>query len=808
MRGKWSNSQTNIISSPSLNLKHGREEIYKPKLLKHSQSVRAMKTYNEMPVDVNFQNEIDLCLFTPPKYDSASVSRVSIGSDNKSNEHNFYEYATVGTMSAANSGSEINSDLNEMGSTVKLVPSKMKLSCQTWMSYISTALCTISMALGLGNLYRLPQTTMIRGGLPFLIAHLILTTFIGLPLLFLELGIGQMAQEGFIKSWRAIPFFKGIGYVKFLAGCMLSIYYPLFMTLSLYYVIWICKGPIPFQECSAGVKMTQDGYSSYGKSGQQCLRATFLKPPSEDPYWYGVFAGILLMVWLTILSFGRTKSYIRLLLLLVVPTFGCFLALFVKSMMLQNDFDSLHSFIFDADWSLLKSANVWYYASIQVFFSTTVGFGSFVTNAGIIYNKVNPFWTALGYSAINVIFGVGSVFISQSMTNRTSVNISGDTGDVAEVHLVSLIYDIGIHSGSSDIKTWILLVHVVFILSGLTSMATLCYTLLKAITVECKAKKVKWWHASIVMGFIGFVLGCAVLLQPNFDIVHLLDHYIVGNLILITAVVEVMAMIAFYGTERIRSDFEFMLGHILSGLWLLLWWAAPLILTGLFAWGMITLPMEGIFREDPPWLYLTGWGVVLVASLFIFIKGVHTVHIQDGYTWKDKFKASLKPSKKWGPSDPISRHTWIQWNTKAQHGERDFTLKRKGTKDYTKSIKKNKKLNVLAQSSVDGIYKENNGRQSIGKEGSHIYAELIKENRTMSREPAHLRVTSLTDSFEVDHPSSISSNRSLRNDVVVLRNEIPEQYGTFRKGPYIISNNNVEHVCFRRNSDRESATEL
>lgn len=82
-------------------------------------------------------------------------------------------------------------------------------SCQTVLYYISTALCTMSMALGLGNLYRLPQTTMIRGGLPFLIAHLILTIFIGLPLLFLELGIGQMAQEGFIKSWRIIPFFRG-----------------------------------------------------------------------------------------------------------------------------------------------------------------------------------------------------------------------------------------------------------------------------------------------------------------------------------------------------------------------------------------------------------------------------------------------------------------------------------------------------------------------------------------------------------------------------------------------------------------------
>jgi hypothetical protein len=82
-------------------------------------------------------------------------------------------------------------------------------SCQTWFTHLETVLCTISLAAGFGNLYRLPQTTLLQGGLPFLVAYVVLTVLVGLPLLFLELGIGQLAQEGFIKSWRAVPFFKG-----------------------------------------------------------------------------------------------------------------------------------------------------------------------------------------------------------------------------------------------------------------------------------------------------------------------------------------------------------------------------------------------------------------------------------------------------------------------------------------------------------------------------------------------------------------------------------------------------------------------
>lgn len=70
------------------------------------------------------------------------------------------------------------------------------------------------------------------------------------------------------------------------------------------------------------------------------------------------------------------------------------------------------------------------------------------------------------------------------------------------------------------------------------------YTLLKVIT-EQNNKKLKWWKTCLISCFIGFLAGCAVLL--NFKIVHLLDGYIVGNLIFVTVIVEVFALITFYG---------------------------------------------------------------------------------------------------------------------------------------------------------------------------------------------------------------------------------------------------------------------
>ncbi|CAH1996957.1 unnamed protein product [Acanthoscelides obtectus] len=156
----------------------------------------------------------------------------------------------------------------------------------------------------------------------------------------------------------------------------------------------------------------------------------------------------------------------------------------------------------------------------------------------------------------------------------------------------------------------------------------------------------------------------------------------------------------------------------------------------------------------------------------------------------------------------MSRHNWVQWNTKAKQGERDFTLKRKGTKDYTRSIKKSKKmaaLSDLSNTAVDGMYKDNH-KQSIRTNGSNVYNEVLDHLN------GSLRVTSIIDSFDLNHYNTTEENRVKNLNPLSRTNSYMnastfEEYGTFRKGPYIIDDN-VDHVCYRRYSDAEDATQL
>lgn len=135
---------------------------------------------------------------------------------------------------------------------------------------------------------------------------------------------------------------------------------------------------------------------------------------------------------------------------------------------------------------------------------------------------------------------------------------------------------------------------------------------------------------SLIYGFVGLVLGAAILLCVNLQILHLLDEYIVGNLILLTVAVELLGFVIFYGCKRILADFEFILGNKVSKCWVVFWWLTPFLLIAFLIW---RLCMENLVDGivDEVWVYAVGWGVVLTALVFIFAMGFYNVYHQDEY---------------------------------------------------------------------------------------------------------------------------------------------------------------------------------
>ncbi len=58
-------------------------------------------------------------------------------------------------------------------------------------------------------MWRFPFTAYENGGGAFLIPYLIVLTFIGRPLYFLELALGQFCSRSSIKVWDMCPAVRG-----------------------------------------------------------------------------------------------------------------------------------------------------------------------------------------------------------------------------------------------------------------------------------------------------------------------------------------------------------------------------------------------------------------------------------------------------------------------------------------------------------------------------------------------------------------------------------------------------------------------
>jgi NSS family neurotransmitter:Na+ symporter len=60
-----------------------------------------------------------------------------------------------------------------------------------WLSSVTFVIATIGSSVGLGNFWRFPYLTYKHGGAQFFLPYLLSVVFVGIPLLIMELGLGQ-----------------------------------------------------------------------------------------------------------------------------------------------------------------------------------------------------------------------------------------------------------------------------------------------------------------------------------------------------------------------------------------------------------------------------------------------------------------------------------------------------------------------------------------------------------------------------------------------------------------------------------------
>ncbi|KAK9513121.1 hypothetical protein VZT92_027992 [Zoarces viviparus] len=260
-----------------------------------------------------------------------------------------------------------------------------------WDNKVQYLLTCIGSTAGLGNVWRFPYLCQTYGGGAFLIPYLIALVFEGLPLLYLELAIGQRLRMGSISVWTSIsPLLGGVGIASMLVSVLVGIYYNTILAWVLWYFFHSFQNPLPWSQCPLNdnltgynvecVKSTPSNYFWY----RETLNITPDIETSGSLHWWLVIC--LASAWFVvyvcfikgIASIGKAVYVTATFPFLVLTV------LMIRGLTLPGGTDGL-VYLFTPDWEILKNPQVWLDAFTQIFFSLSLAFGGLIA-----FSSYNP----------------------------------------------------------------------------------------------------------------------------------------------------------------------------------------------------------------------------------------------------------------------------------------------------------------------------------------------------------------------------------------------------------------------------------
>ncbi len=273
-------------------------------------------------------------------------------------------------------------------------------------------------AVGLGNFLRFPRQAAANGGGSYMIAYFIALVLLGIPLMWIEWGIGRNGgryRKGhlpgmFAAIWKH-PLAKYLGVVGMVIPLAIMIYYTYIESWTLGFAIFSATRDYWGQT-------TQQEMLQYLHSFQSI-------PTPGDPVYhhaytaYGFFA-VTLLINIYVLSKGISGGIEKLakIGMPILFVFAIVLVVVVLNMPAQPGIgttpaDGLN-FIYDPDLSRLNSPGIWLAAAGQIFFTLSVGLGSLQAYASYLSTKddiaLNGLATAATNEATEVVLG-GSIAI-------------------------------------------------------------------------------------------------------------------------------------------------------------------------------------------------------------------------------------------------------------------------------------------------------------------------------------------------------------------------------------------------------------
>jgi len=296
---------------------------------------------------------------------------------------------------------------------------------ERWGSRIGLILAMAGNAVGLGNFLRFPRQAVANGGGTFMIPYFIAFILVGIPLMWIEWGIGRRGgQHGhgslpgqFDVLWKH-PVAKYLGVMGLFNTLVVLIYYCYIESWTLAWTFFSLRGDMR--------GLDEQGMKHFLYSYQN------LSDPSVHATWVPfAFFFVTLLVNFWIVGKGISAG-IEKLAKIGMPILFVFAAILVVRVLTlgphevvvngvaqtASPADGLN-FMYTPEWAALAKPAVWLAAAGQIFFTLSVGMGSLSAYASYLKKDDDIALSGLATAATNetaeVVLG-GSLAIPAIVT--------------------------------------------------------------------------------------------------------------------------------------------------------------------------------------------------------------------------------------------------------------------------------------------------------------------------------------------------------------------------------------------------------
>ncbi|KFA63378.1 hypothetical protein S40285_01814 [Stachybotrys chlorohalonatus IBT 40285] len=418
-----------------------------------------------------------------------------------------------------------------IGATLQrvLMPSAKKSADgrDQWSSRTAFVLAAMGGAVGLGNLLRFPSQVFNNYGAQWFVPYLIALFFIGIPILLLELSVGQAYRGGCVVAFDHInPRLKGLGLGVVFTGYFVVVYYvPILSWVMCYfrqsftnslpwagrvnefYMEEVIRNPAPIPAVYEGGSVVS--YAQYPSTGII----------GESAGWS---AFIFFLVWLCVSNGVGTSG--RVVYLTMGLPVVMLIILLGRGVSLPNAGRGVAYYFGTWDSSKLAAGQIWQAALGQIFFSIGVGFGYFTSFASYQNPHADAVQDALIIGLCNSAYEVIAAFGVFGVIGYLGLDPEVD-GPLGTFSMGFLTYPEAVAQMPAS-GLWAVLFFLTLMFLGLSSAFALLEVMITLICDTDIGRRFPRWAVTSTMCVVTFLLSLMYATEFGYYLLDAVDTYV------------------------------------------------------------------------------------------------------------------------------------------------------------------------------------------------------------------------------------------------------------------------------------------